>query len=108
MASGDVISTSPASGAPAPYGSVVTVNVSTGPPTVSVPNVLQDTVAQASSALQAAGLSVSGVTGSPKNNVVGTQPVHRLDRDRRFVRPALHPLAPARLVGSSRPYGAPL
>jgi serine/threonine-protein kinase len=74
VASGDVISTSPASGAQAPYGSVVTVNVSTGPPTVQVPNVLQDTVAQASSALQAAGLSPSGVTGSPTNPVVGTQP----------------------------------
>ena len=74
VASGDVISTSPASGALAPYGSVVTVNVSTGPPTVQVPNVLQDTVAQASSALQAQGLSPSGVTGSPTNPVVGTQP----------------------------------
>ena len=74
VASGNVISTSPASGAQAPYGSVVTVNVSTGPPTVQVPNVLQDTVAQASSALQAQGLTSSGVTGSPTNPVVGTQP----------------------------------
>ena len=74
VASGDVISTSPASGAQAAYGSVVTVNVSTGPPTVQVPNVLQDTVSQATSALQAQGLSVSGVSGSPNNNVVGTQP----------------------------------
>jgi serine/threonine-protein kinase len=72
--SGQVISTSPASGAPAPYGSAVTVNVSTGPPTVAVPNVIDDTVAQASSTLQAAGLTPSGVTGSPTNNVVGTQP----------------------------------
>ncbi len=31
-------------------------------------------MAQASSALQAAGLSPSGVTGSPTNPVVGTQP----------------------------------
>ena len=53
--SGEVISTSPASGAPAPYGSAVTVNVSTGPPTVQVPNVLQDTVAQATTALQGPG-----------------------------------------------------
>jgi eukaryotic-like serine/threonine-protein kinase len=72
--SGQVISTSPASGAPAPYGSAVTVNVSTGPPTVAVPNVIDDTVAQASSTLEAAGLTPSGVTGSPTNNVVGTQP----------------------------------
>ena len=68
VASGDVISTSPASGAQAPYGSVVTVNVSTGPPTVQVPNVLQDTVSQATSALQAQELSVSGVSGSPNES----------------------------------------
>ena len=37
---GQVVSTSPASGASAPYGSAVTVNVSTGPPT-TVPNVLR-------------------------------------------------------------------
>jgi eukaryotic-like serine/threonine-protein kinase len=74
VASGNVISTSPASGAQAQYGSVVTVNVSTGPPTVQVPNVLQDSVSQATSTLQAQGLSVSGVSGSPNNNVVGTQP----------------------------------
>ena len=72
--SGQVISTSPASGASAPYGSAVTVNVSTGPPTTKVPNVLQDTVSQATTALQSAGLTVSGVSGSPNNNVVGTQP----------------------------------
>ncbi len=72
--SGQVISTSPASGASAPYGSAVTVNVSTGPPTTTVPNVLQDTVSQATTALQTAGLTVSGVSGSPNNNVVGTQP----------------------------------
>ena len=71
---GDVISTTPASGAQAPYGSAVTVDVSTGPPTTTVPNVLQDTVAQATSALQEAGLSVSGVSGNPNNKVVGTQP----------------------------------
>ena len=72
--SGQVISTSPASGAQAPYGSAVTVNVSTGPPTTQVPNVLQDTVSQATTALENDGLSVSGVSGSPNNKVVGTQP----------------------------------
>ena len=41
---GNVISSSPASGAQAPYGSAVTVNVSSGPPTTTVPNVLLDTV----------------------------------------------------------------
>jgi serine/threonine-protein kinase len=72
--SGQVISTSPASGAPAPYGSAVTVNVSTGPPTVTVPNVIQDTVSQATGVLEQSGLSVSGVSGSPNNKVSGTQP----------------------------------
>jgi serine/threonine-protein kinase len=71
---GQVISTSPASGAQAPYGSAVTVNVSTGPPTVQVPNVQGDTVQQATTALQNAGLSVSGVSGNPSKTVNGTQP----------------------------------
>ena len=52
----------------------MTVNVSTGPPTTTVPNVLQDTVSQATTALEADGLIVSGVSGSPNNKVVGTQP----------------------------------
>ncbi len=95
--SGDVISTTPASGAQAPYGSAVAVNVSTGPPTTTVPNVIQDTVTQATDALQEAGLSVSGVSGSPSNKVIGTQPSSRLDRPDRLVRPAVHPLrGPAR------------
>jgi serine/threonine-protein kinase len=72
--SGQVISTSPGSGQSAPYGSAVTVNVSTGPPTTTVPNVIGDSVAQATTALQQQGLSVSGVSGSPSNNVSGTQP----------------------------------
>ncbi len=72
--SGNVISTTPASGQPAPYGSAVTVNVSTGPPTTTVPNVLQDTVQQATATLQAQGLGVSGVSGNPSNNVVGVVP----------------------------------
>ena len=72
--SGQVISTSPASGAQAPYGSAVTVNVSTGPPTTQVPNVIGDTVAQATNVLQQDGLSVSGVSGSPSKMVSGTQP----------------------------------
>ncbi len=71
---GDVINTMPASGAPAPYGSTVTVNVSTGPPTTQVPNVLQDTVAQATAAMVQAGLTVSGVSGMPNKPVVGSQP----------------------------------
>ena len=60
-----MISTSPASGGQAPYGSAVTVNVSTGPPTTTVPDVMGDSVQQATAALQQAGLSVVGVSGSP-------------------------------------------
>ena len=74
VAAGDVISTTPASGAAAPYGSAVTVTVSTGPPTTTVPNVNGDTVDQATTALQSAGLVAAGVSGNPQNNVVGTQP----------------------------------
>jgi serine/threonine-protein kinase len=72
--SGQVISTNPASGAQAAFNSAVTVNVSTGPPTTTVPNVTDDTVAQATSALQQDGLSVSGVSGDPSHKVIGTQP----------------------------------
>jgi serine/threonine-protein kinase len=71
---GDVISTAPASGAQAPYNSSVTVTVSTGPPTTTVPNVKGDSIQQATTAMQNAGLSVSGVSGNPSKNVVGTQP----------------------------------
>ena len=72
--SGQVISTSPGSGQSAPYGSAVAVNVSTGPPTTTVPNVISDSVAQATSALQGAGFVVSGVSGNPGGSVTGTQP----------------------------------
>jgi len=76
--SGDVISISPAGGAMAPYGSAVTVTVSNGPPTVTVPNVFKDSVAEAQAALQAAGLVVGGPfgpsAGSPNAVVIYTQP----------------------------------
>jgi eukaryotic-like serine/threonine-protein kinase len=74
VTAGNVIGTNPASGAQAPYGSVVTVTVSTGPPTTQVPNVQGDTVAQATTSLQAAGLTPSGVQGNPNGTVTGTQP----------------------------------
>jgi serine/threonine-protein kinase len=71
---GNVISTSPASGQPAPYGSTVTVNVSTGPPTVPIPDVKGESVPQATAALQAAGLSVSMVLGDPTKTVFAVVP----------------------------------
>jgi beta-lactam-binding protein with PASTA domain len=39
-----------------------------------VPNVLDDTVTQATTVLQGAGLNVSGVQGNPNGTVMGTQP----------------------------------
>ncbi|HEV8064646.1 MAG TPA: Stk1 family PASTA domain-containing Ser/Thr kinase [Acidimicrobiales bacterium] len=55
---GDVISTTPAEGAKATTTTLVTIYVSTGPG-VLVPNVAGDTVAAATSALQAAKLTVN-------------------------------------------------
>ncbi len=76
--SGTVISVSPAPGASAPYGSNVTVTVSSGPPTVAVPPTIGDTVTQATSALQAAGLTVGGTYGpnatTPGATVVSSDP----------------------------------
>jgi serine/threonine protein kinase/beta-lactam-binding protein with PASTA domain len=71
---GDVISLNPPSSTLAPYGSTVTVTVSTGPPTTQVPNVIGFTVTQATSALENAGLNVTAVQGNPNGTVQGTQP----------------------------------
>ena len=58
---GDVISTSPAAGNPAPRGSTVTINVSTGPETASVPNVIGDSQSNATDELTSAGFDVTVV-----------------------------------------------
>jgi eukaryotic-like serine/threonine-protein kinase len=71
---GDVISLQPPSGTSVPYGSTVTVTVSTGPPTTTVPNVYGDTVPQATTTLQDDGLTVSGVQGNPNGMATGTDP----------------------------------
>ncbi|HVA09422.1 MAG TPA: PASTA domain-containing protein [Acidimicrobiales bacterium] len=71
---GQIISTSPASGQPAPYGGTVTVTVSTGPPLISVPSVQGDTVPEANTTLTNAGLQVSSVNGNPSRTVTGTSP----------------------------------
>ena len=66
---------SPASGAQAPYGSAVTVNVSTGPPTTPVPNVIGDTVPQATTAFRTPGSDRLGrVRATRTATVEGTQP----------------------------------
>jgi eukaryotic-like serine/threonine-protein kinase len=72
---GQVIATNPVAGAQVPRGSTVTLVVSSGPPTVVIPaNVVGMTVSAAVAALQAAGLTVSGVQGNPVGTVTGTTP----------------------------------
>lgn len=73
---GEVITTNPAPGSHVPRGSTVTVAVSTGPKLVQVPaNLFGDSVAQASAALRAVGLSAGGIYGpSRKGPVVYTSP----------------------------------
>ncbi len=68
---GYVDHTDPAIGAQVPPGTTVTLYVSSGPPTVVVPNVSGKTVGQAEAALQAAGLAIGNVYG-PKNGTVFT------------------------------------
>ncbi|HVF76236.1 MAG TPA: PASTA domain-containing protein [Acidimicrobiales bacterium] len=63
---GKVVSTTPPGGTPVTKGSRITVNVSKGPETVAVPNVIGQTIDQARAALEAAGLQVAGVFGPPK------------------------------------------
>jgi len=60
---GDIVSTTPAAGAQADRAGTVTMVVSEGPQTVAVPNVIGDTVSEASAAITAAGLEVGGVYG---------------------------------------------
>ncbi|HEX2064908.1 MAG TPA: PASTA domain-containing protein, partial [Acidimicrobiales bacterium] len=72
---GKVIGTRPAEGARAARDSTVTVVVSKGPDLVPVPTVVGRTVAEATAALQAAGLQVSGVFGPPRaERVILTDP----------------------------------
>jgi eukaryotic-like serine/threonine-protein kinase len=61
VSAGDVISTTPAAGNPAPRGSTVTINVSTGPETATIPNVVGDTQNGATDALTNAGFDVTVV-----------------------------------------------
>ena len=59
---GNVISTNPSAGTSADKGSTVTITVSTGPSSVSVPNVLGEDQYSAESALKNAGFSVTVTT----------------------------------------------
>jgi len=71
---GQVDHTNPPSGSQVQPGSTVTVYVSSGPPTVQVPNLSGDTVAQAEAALQSHGLQVGFVYGPTHGNVWATAP----------------------------------
>src|ERR1700678_4053576 len=69
VASGDVISETPAAGTSAASGSSVALVVSTGPATVSVPNVVGNTQAAATTAITGAGLIVGAVTKQSSGSV---------------------------------------
>jgi serine/threonine-protein kinase len=71
---GQVIATNPPATTAAPINSQVIVLVSLGPDLVAVPDVTGQSVAAATRALEAAGFSVSGVTGSPDKPVYVTNP----------------------------------
>jgi len=75
VAPGIVMSTTPAAGATVPRDSTVTLVVSKGPETVTIPASIRGmTVVEASTTLQGIGLTVSGIQGSPLNKVSGTNP----------------------------------
>ncbi len=74
VAAGLVAATSPAIGAQVPPGSAVTVVVSTGPPTVQVPNLSGDSVPAAQAALQHQGLVLGSVFGPAHGTVFATVP----------------------------------
>ena len=69
VASGSVISQDPAAGASAPSGSAVNLVLSSGPPLVTVPKVVNDTLAAATSALTTAGLVVGSTTQKASTTV---------------------------------------
>src|SRR5579862_8383127 len=71
----DVIGTTPPGGKSVPYGSTVTVTVSKGPQFVVVPTVIGDSVAKATAAIQAAGLTVGPVYGPATGQVFTTDPL---------------------------------
>ncbi len=73
---GQVIGTTPpASAGPQPYGSTITVDVSLGPQPVTVPNLVGQSVAAATSQLQGLGLKVAGPYGPPgSTKVLSTDP----------------------------------
>jgi len=72
---GQVIGTSPPVAGQAPFGSTVTVNVSLGPQPVNIPDEVGNSVATATTALEALGLHVAGPYGPPgSTTVLSTDP----------------------------------
>lgn len=71
---GEVLRVQPGSGAQVPRGSTVELVVSSGPPTLPVPDVKGKSAAEAAQILQSQGFVVSGTQGSPANPVTGTNP----------------------------------
>jgi serine/threonine-protein kinase len=72
---GVVISTLPPSGATAPKGSTVSVEVSRGPELVEVPSITSaGSIDEAVAILQAAGLAAGSVSGPASGTPVGTSP----------------------------------
>lgn len=67
--SGSVISESPVAGTSLNVGSAVNLVISTGPPTVAVPNIVGTTQAAASTAITGAGLVVGTVTQQASSTV---------------------------------------
>jgi beta-lactam-binding protein with PASTA domain/predicted Ser/Thr protein kinase len=79
VAKGQVIGQDPAAGTQVAVQSSVTVDVSTGPDSAAIPNVVGFTQEAATTALQGAGFSVGTIqqvddNAQPKGNVLGTDP----------------------------------
>jgi eukaryotic-like serine/threonine-protein kinase len=72
-AQGTIVGQSPAAGSPITKGEVVTVQVSNGPPEVSIPNVVGMKVRQATQELQQAGFQVSVTKGVFGGGTVATE-----------------------------------
>ena len=71
---GVVMSLSVADGVQVPRDSVIDVTVSKGPAPIPIPDVVGKTGSEATSVLTAAGFVVSGVDGSPANQVLAVDP----------------------------------
>ncbi|HEX8007095.1 MAG TPA: Stk1 family PASTA domain-containing Ser/Thr kinase [Trebonia sp.] len=71
---GIIVGQSPAPGTPITPGQTVTVNVSSGPPSVPIPDLRGQNFQQAQQELQKLGFQVTGQQLGPGNTVLGTSP----------------------------------